>query len=80
MIQSKINRTSTPWDGVEFPVLAYNKDLDIIIIASEKDDCLKGAVVYSNNPEHPIGEYYQYWRKSAFCPFEEELILKNKSK
>lgn len=31
-------------------------------------------------PEHPIGKYYEYWEKSQFCPFEDEVILKNKSK
>lgn len=41
---------------------------------------LKGTVVSSDNPEHPIGEYYEYWEKSQFCPFEDEVILKNKSK
>lgn len=34
----------------------------------------------ADKPEHPIGKYYEYWEKSQFCPFEDEVILKNKSK
>lgn len=78
MIQTRINNVDIPWG--ESPFLAYNPELDIIIIVSENDDFFKGTVIFSNNPEHPIGEYYQYWDKSYFCAFEGEIILKNKSK
>lgn len=78
MIQTRINHADISWE--EFPILAYNPDLDIIIIASENNDCLSGAIVWSNNPTHPIGYYYRYWNKSGFRPFEDEVILKNKSK
>lgn len=77
MIQTRINHADISWE--EFPILAFNPALDIII-ASESDDYLKGTVVCSDNPEHPIGEYCEYWEKSQFCPFEDEVILKNKSK
>lgn len=77
MIQTRVNRADISWE--EFPVLAFNPALDIII-ASESDDYLKGTVVCSDNPEHPIGKYYEYWEKSQFFPFEDEVILKNKSK
>lgn len=60
------------------PFLAYNPVLDIIIIVSENNDFFKGTVVFSNNPGHPIGEYYQYWDKTYFSAFEGEIILNNK--
>ena len=78
MIQTRINYADISWE--EFPILAINAALDIIIIASGSDDYLKGTVVCSDNPEHPIGKYYEYWEKSQFFPFEDEVILKNKSK
>ena len=67
MIQTRINHADISWE--EFP-----------IIATESNDYLKGTVVCSDKPEHPIGKYYEYWEKSQFCPFEDEVILKNKSK
>lgn len=76
MIQTRINHADISWQ--EFPVLAYNPVLDIIIIVSENNDFFKGTVVFSNNPGHPIGEYYQYWDKSYFSAFEGEIILNNK--
>lgn len=78
MIQTRVNHADISWE--EFPILAYNPNLDIIIIASDNDNYLNGTVVCSNSPEHPIGKYYEYWEKSDFCPFEDEVILKNKSK
>lgn len=78
MIQTRVNRADISWE--EFPILAFNPDLNVIIIALENGDYLKGTVVNSDNPEHPIGKYYEYWEKSEFCPFEDEVILKNKSK
>ncbi len=42
------------------------------------NDFFKGTVVFSNNPSHPIGEYYQYWDKTYFSAFEGEIILNNK--
>ena len=78
MIQARINNVDISWG--ESPILAINAALDIIIIASESDYYLKGTVVCSDNPEHPIGKYYEYWEKSKFYPFEDEVILKNKTK
>lgn len=78
MIQTRINHADISWE--EFPILAFNPALNVIIIASGSDDYLKGTVVCSDNPEHPIGEYCEYWEKSQFWPFEDEVILKNKSK
>lgn len=78
MIQTRINHADISWE--EFPILAFNPELNVIIIALENGDYLKGTVVNSDNPEHPIGKYYEYWEKSQFCPFEDEVILKNKSK
>lgn len=78
MIQTRINHVDISWE--EFPILAFNPDLNVIIIALENGDYLKGTVVCSDKPEHPIGKYYEYWEKSQFCPFEDEVILKNKSK
>lgn len=76
MIQTRINHADISWE--EFPILAFNPDLNVIIIALENGDYLKGTVVSSDNPEHPIGEYYEYWEKSQFCPFEDEVISKHK--
>lgn len=78
MIQTRINHADISWE--EFPILAFNPDLNVIIIALENGDYLKGTVVSSDKPEHPIGKYYEYWEKSQFCPFDDEVILKNKSK
>ncbi len=78
MIQTRINHADISWE--EFPILAFNPNLNVIIIALGNGDYLKGTVVSSDNPEYPIGEYYEYWEKSQFCPFEDEVILKNKSK
>lgn len=76
MIQTRLNNEDIPWE--EAPFLAYNPELDIIIIVSENDAFFKGTVVFSNNPDHPIGEFYQYWDKSYFCYYEGEIILNNK--
>lgn len=40
MIQTRINNVDIPWG--ESPFLAYNPELDIIIIVSENDDFLRG--------------------------------------
>ena len=77
MIQTRINNEDIPW-GEPPPFLAYNPVLDIIIIVSGNNDFFKGTVVFSNNPSHPIGEYYQYWDKSYFSAFEGVIILNNK--
>lgn len=76
MIQTRINNEDITWG--EPPFLAYNPVLDIIIIVSGNNDFFKGTVVFSNNPSHPIGEYYQYWDKSYFSSFEGGIILNNK--
>ena len=78
MIQTRINNEDISWE--DYPLLMWNPKLGIIIIALENGDYLKGTVVCSDNPEHPIGKYYEYWEKSEFCPFKDEVILKNKSK
>lgn len=78
MILTKLNQNDISWE--ESPILAYSPNLNIIIIASNNGAFLKGPVIYSNNTEFTIGEYYEYWEKLYFYPFEEEVILKNKSK
>ena len=80
MIQVKINpeildEVVQPYD---VPILVHSPYYNIIVLAST--DCgnyFKGTIISSTNPEHPIGEYYEHWKKSDFYIINDEIILKN---
>ena len=53
MIQTRINHADISWE--EFPILAFNPDLNVIIIALENGDYLKGTVVNSDTQNIQLG-------------------------
>lgn len=75
MIQTRINHADISWE--EFPILAFNPDLNVIIIALENGDYLKGAICYTETDDFVVGIYNEKWDKSEFTPFLGEMTLKN---
>ena len=75
MIQTRINHADISWE--EFPILAFNPDLNVIIIALENGDYLKGAICYTETDNFVVGIYSEKWDKSEFTPFLGEMTLKN---
>lgn len=75
MIQTRINHADISWE--EFPILAFNPDLNVIIIALENGDYLKGAICYTETDNFIVGIYSEKWDKSEFTPFLGEMTLKN---
>lgn len=75
MIQTRINHADISWE--EFPILAFNPDLNVIIIALENGDYLKGAICYTETDDFVVGIYSEKWDKSEFTPFLGEMTLKN---
>lgn len=61
----------------EFPILAFNPDLNVIIIALDNGDYLKGAICYTETDDFVVGIYSEKWDKSEFTPFLGEMTLKN---
>lgn len=75
MIQTRINHADISWE--EFPILAFNPDLNVIIIALDNGDYLKGAICYTETDNFVVGIYSEKWDKSEFTPFLGEMTLKN---
>lgn len=67
MIQTRINHADISWE--EFPVLAFNPDLNVIIIALDNGDYLKGAICYTKTDNFVVGTYSEKWDKSDFTPY-----------
>lgn len=75
MIQTRINHADISWE--EFPILAFNPDLNVMIIALDNGDYLKGAICYTETDNFVVGIYSEKWDKSDFTPFLGEMTLKN---
>lgn len=75
MIQTRINHADISWE--EFPILAFNPDLNVMIIALDNGDYLKGAMCYTETDNFIVGIYSEKWDKSEFTPFLGEMTLKN---
>lgn len=75
MIQTRINHADISWE--EFPILAFNPDLNVMIIALDNGDYLKGAICYTETDDFVVGIYSEKWDKSEFTPFLGEMTLKN---
>lgn len=67
MIQTRINHADISWE--EFPILAFNPDLNVIIIALENGDYLKGTICYTKTDNFVVGIYSEKWDKRDFTPF-----------
>lgn len=67
MIQTRINHADISWE--EFPILAFNPDLNVIIIALENGDYLKGTICYTKTDNFVVGIYSEKWDKSDFTPY-----------
>lgn len=75
MIQTRINHADISWE--EFPILAFNPDLNVMIIALDNGDYLKGAICYTETDNFVVGIYSEKWDKNDFTPFLGEMTLKN---